>query len=301
MTGLLIAADVVYLTATTRPHDTTEPNTTLAFFKFPPAFVKFPPSVPWYAIFFVFLFGTYVVAGSLYVVVSRTTSFAWGEHVPGVHTKSALRRAWGNKRVRRVAREIYIVLVIVLGALLAGWLTKKVLDNKFAGDLITYVGVVAAVCAIGRLAYCGIVHVPQYSRSMREGRATTKGYAEADAKIPVTPSTEKPEGNYSSGWLRITSYNVVVFAVAGAVFTTLVTNVSLWNHLGSLQTALILFIGGFYPAAILIGLSYSVPADPSVQLPKWKNVTRVTLSTLTRVIRKMLSDSTPTIPRSPRR
>jgi len=287
MAGLLIAANVAYLTATTRPHNTTEPNTTLAFFKFPPAFVKFPPSVPWYAIFFVFLFGVYVVAGSAYVVFSRTTSFAWGEHVSGLRTKSALRRAWANKRVRRVASEIYIVLVIVLGALLAGLLTKKVLDTKFAGDLIEYVGVVAAVYAIGRLAYCGIVHVPQYSRSMREGRATTKGYAEADAKIPVAPSTERPEGNYSSGWLRATSYNVVVFAVAGAVFTMLVTNASVWNHLGSWQTGLELFIGGLYPAAILIGLSYSVPADPSVELPKWKNVTRVTHSALTCVIRKM--------------
>jgi hypothetical protein len=301
MTGLLIAADVVYLTATTRPHNTTEPNTTLAF-------LEFPHGVHWYAIFFVFLFGLYVVTGSLYIVFSRTTSFAWGEHGLGVHTKSpARRRAWGNKRVWRVAREIGIVLVVALGAFVAGWLTKEVLGRdssghpNFSGHLIEYVAIVAAVYAVGRLAYCGIVQVPQYSRSVREGRATTKGHAEADAKIPVAPSIAKPEGNYSSGWLRATSYHVVIFSVLTAAFTMLVTNGPLWNFLGSLQTGLILFIGGLYPAGILIGLSYSVPADPSVELPKWKNVTRVTLSALTRVIRKMLSDSTPTIPRSSRR
>jgi hypothetical protein len=270
MAGLLIAANVTYLTATTHPKNTTDPNTTLAFF-------EFPHGVYWYAMFFVFLFGVYVVAGSAYLVFSRTTSFAWGEHVPGVHTKSSARRgAWGNKRVRRVAREIGIVLVIVFGAFFAGWLTKGVLGVKFSGHTVNYVEVVAAAYAIGRLAYCGIVHVRQYSRSMREGRATTKGYAEADAKIPVAPSTEKPEDaiqlKYSSGRLRATTYHVVFFAVLGAVFTVVVTNGYLWNSLGSWQTGLALFIGGFYPACILLGLSHSVPADPSVGLPKWKTL-----------------------------
>jgi hypothetical protein len=266
MAGLLIAADVAYLTATTRPNNTTDRNMTLAF-------IEYPHGVYWYAIFFVFLFGVYVVAGSAYVVFSRTTSFAWGEHVPGVHTKSSARRgARANKWVRCVAREIGIVLVIVIGALLAGCLTKAVLGNNFSGHPIKYVVLVAAVYAIGRLAYFGIVHVPQYSRSMREGRATAKRYVKADAKIPVAPSTVKPEGNYSSGSLRATSYHVVSFAVLGAVFTMVVTNAPLWASLGSWQTGLALFIGGLYPACILLGLSYSVPADPSVELPKWKTL-----------------------------
>jgi hypothetical protein len=266
MTGLLIAADIAYLTATTRPNNTTDPNTTLAF-------IEYPKGVYWYAIFLVFLFGVYVVAGSAYIVFSRTTSFAWEEHAPDVHTKSSARRgAWGNKRVRCVASEIGIVLVVVFGALLAGYLTKGVLGDKFSGDPIKYVKVMAAVYAIGRLAYFGIVQVPQYRRSMREGRVTTKRYAEADAKVPVAPSTEKPEGSYSSGRLRATSYHVVSFAVLGAVFTLVVTNAPLWKSLGSGQTGLALFIGGLYPACILLGLSYSVPADPTVGVPKWKTL-----------------------------
>lgn len=275
MAGLLITADVVYLTATARPKNTTDSNTTLAFF-------KCPPGVHWYAIFLVFLFGLYVVAWSAYVVFSRTTSFAWGQHGPGVHTKPPDRRgAWGNKRVRCVAREIVIVLVVVIGAFFAVYLTKEVLGRdssghpNFSGNPTEYVATVAAVYAIGRLAYCGLVQVPQYRRSIREGRAKTKGYAEADAKLPVVPSTEKPEGNYSSGWLRATSYHVVFFSVLAAAFTMVVTNGSLWHNLGSWQTGLALIIGGLYPAGILIGLSYSVPADPSVELPKWKNVIRV--------------------------
>jgi hypothetical protein len=254
MAGLLIAANVTYLTATTHPKNITDPNKTLAFW-------EYPHGVYWYAMFLVFLFGVYVVAGSLYLVLSRTASFAWGEHVPGVHTKScAPRRAWGNKRVRRVAREIGIVLVVVGGALFAGYLTKKVLGDDFSGHWINYAEVVAAAYAIGRLAYSGIVLVQQY--------------AAPDAKISVAPSTKKPRDaiqlRYSSGGLRVTSYHVVVFALLGAALTAVVTNAPLWKILGSWQTGLALFTGGLYPACILLGLSYSVPADPSFGLPKWK-------------------------------
>jgi hypothetical protein len=162
--------------------------------------------------------------------------------------------------VRRVAREIGIVLVVVGGALFAGYLTKKVLGDDFSGHWINYAEVVAAAYAIGRLAYSGIVLVQQY--------------AAPDAKISVAPSTKKPRDaiqlRYSSGGLRVTSYHVVVFALLGAALTAVVTNAPLWKILGSWQTGLALFTGGLYPACIRLGLSYSVPADPSFGLPKWK-------------------------------
>jgi hypothetical protein len=163
------------------------------------------------------------------------------------------------------------------GALFAGYLTKGVLgDRKFSGDAISYVEVVTATYAIIRLACCGILQMRQNSRSKREGHATTKGFAESDATIPFGPSTETPEDaiqlNYSSGMLRATTYHVVFFALLGAIFTVVVTNGYLWKTLGSWQTGLALFIGGLYPASILLGLSYSVPADPSVQLPNWKTL-----------------------------
>lgn len=264
MTGLLIVANITYLTATA------DANTTLIFF-------EFPHGVNWYAMYFVFLFGVYVIVASTYVVFSRATSFAWEERASGVHTKSSARGgAWRNKLVRRVAREVGIVLVLMSGALLASYLTKGVLDRKFSGHTISYVELVTATYAISRLVYCGILRVRQYSRSKREGHATTKGYAESDATIPVAPSAETPEDaiqlNYSSGMLKATTYHVVFFALLGAVFTAVVTNGYLWKTLGSWQTGLALLIGGLYPACILLGLSYSVPADPSVQLPKWKTL-----------------------------
>ena len=264
MTSLLIAANVTYLTATA------DANTGLTFF-------EFPHGVKWYAMYFVFLFGVYVVAASAYLVLSRSTSFPWGGHAPRVHTKSSARGgAGGDKRLRRVATEIGTVVVIAFLALVAGYLTRGVLDRKFSGDTISYVKVVTAAYVIIRILWCGISQVRQYSRSKHERHATTKGYADAEAELPVAPSAEAPEDaiqlNYSSGRLRTTTYHVVFFALLGAVFTAVVTNEYLWKILGSWQTGLTLFIGGLYPACILLGLSSSVPADPSVRLAKWKTL-----------------------------
>jgi hypothetical protein len=264
MTGLLIAANVTYLTSTAGE------NTALTFF-------EFPHGVKWYAMYFVFLFGVYVVVAAAYLVLSRSTSFPWGGDAPRVHTKySARGRASDNKRLRHVAKEIGTVLLIALVALLAGYLTRGVLDGKFSGDAISYVKVVTATYAIIRLAYLGALQVQRYRRSKHARPATTKGYAEAEAEIPVASSDEAPEDaiqlNYSSGRLRATTYHVVFFALLGAVFTAMVTNGYLWKMLGSWQIGLTLFIGGLYPACILLGLSYSVPADTSVQLAKWRTL-----------------------------
>jgi hypothetical protein len=125
MTALLIIVNVIYLQAT-RDLNTTDSNKTLTYSQF--------LGVKWYAMFFVFLFGVYVMVRCAYLVIWRAYSFAKREHVPGVHTKSsALRGAWDNKRVRRVAKEIGIAVAIVLGAWLAIYLTKVVLGNDFSG------------------------------------------------------------------------------------------------------------------------------------------------------------------------
>jgi hypothetical protein len=262
MTGLLIVANVTYLTATA------DANTALTFF-------EFPHGVKWYAMYFVFFFGVYVVVASAYLVLTRSTSFPWGDHAPRFHTKSSARGgASGNKRLRRVATEIGTVLVIASEALLASYLTKGVLGSKFSGDTISYAEVVTATYTISRLLCLAAVQVRRYFRSQHKRYAMTKGYA--GAEIPVAPSDEAPEDaiqlNYSSGRLRATTYHVVFFALLGAVFTAVVTNGYLWKILGSWQSGLTLFIGGLYPACILLGLSYSVPADASVQLAKWRTL-----------------------------
>jgi hypothetical protein len=263
MTGLLIAANVLYLKAYTDPN-TNDSIANLTLF-------EFPHGVKWYAMFFVLLFGAYVMVRCAYLVTWRATSFAGRERVPGLHTKSSARRgAWDDKRVRCVAKEIGAAVAIALGAQLASYLTTGILGDNFSVDT-TCVMVVVVAYIIGRLAYGLIVHVVrQYSRSTGGGQATTKGYAETAPKIHIAPSVEKPEDafQYSTGRLITTSYNVVFFAILGTAFSAALTQANFWTS--SWQTGVALFIGGFYPAIILLGLSYSVPAAEGIRLPKWK-------------------------------
>jgi hypothetical protein len=259
MAGLLIAANVLYLQAIKRA---------------PLTFFEFPPGVKWYAVFFVYLFGVYVIVRSAYLVIWRATSFR-REPVPGVYTKSpTLRGARDNKRARRVAKEIGIANATAVGALLASYLTTAAVHEWVSVTTTPYTVVVVVVAyTIGRLAYCVVVHVVrQIQPSMSGGQATTKGYAEGDAKIRVTPSTEKPKDasqiKYSGGRLKATSYNVVFFAILGTIFAEVLTQAPLISP--NWRTGLSLFIGGLYPAWILLGLSYSVPAAPSTKLPEWK-------------------------------
>jgi hypothetical protein len=131
--------------------------------------------------------------------------------------------------------------------------------------------VVVVAYIIARLAYCVIVHVVQKcSRSMRGGQATTKGYAKAGPKIHIAPSVEKLEDafQYSAGRLITTSYNIVFFAILGTVFCAALSQENLW--ITGWRTNLALLVGGLYPAAILLGLSYSVPAAEGISLPEWK-------------------------------
>jgi hypothetical protein len=266
VTGLLMVADVIYLNATTALN-TAHPNTTLTLF-------EFPAGVKWYAMFFVFLFGVYFMVRSGYLVVRRATSLFRREYARVRPKTSALRGAWDNKRVRCVAKEIVLAAAVALGVQVASYLTKGALPEQFSGHA-TYVEVVVAAYIMSRLAYGGIVHVTRHdSRFLRGVHPTDEQYADPDAEVPVAPSTERPDDGiqlkYASGKLKTSSYHVVCFAILGTGFSQVLTQGFLWNSLGSLQAGVTLLIGGLYPAGILLGLSYSVPAAERIRLPDWK-------------------------------
>lgn len=75
------------------------------------------------------------------------------------------------------------------------------------------------------------------------------------------------EGNISLDRIFHSSFNVVLLAVAGGLYAALLTQVPLSE---GLRVFLTLFLGGLYPASILFGLSYTVPAATKMRLPKWK-------------------------------
>jgi hypothetical protein len=269
MTCWLIAANVVYLKGTTGRH--VGDKTIYPFFEF--------LNVKWYTMFFVFLFGLYVVVRSAYLVIWRTRSARQENvascirYVPGADDEtSAPLDARDNTLTERLAKEICIAVAIALGALLAELLTDRAVRETFSGGTTcSIVFIVVVAYAIARLAYCGIVRL--FGPTLRKQR-TTESFAEADVMIRRTPSTEIPEDairiKYSLRTLRrlsATSYHVVVFAILGTVLGAVLTQGSLSPNW---RTGLSLLVGGLYPAGMLLGLSYAVPAGPVTKLPEWK-------------------------------
>src|SRR5580693_4484661 len=143
MTCWLIAANVVYLKGTTGRH--VGDKTIYPFFEF--------LNVKWYTMFFVFLFGLYVVVRSAYLVIWRTRSARQENvascirYVPGADDEtSAPLDARDNTLTERLAKEICIAVAIALGALLAELLTDRAVGETFSGGTtcsIVFIVVVA--------------------------------------------------------------------------------------------------------------------------------------------------------------
>lgn len=270
----LIAANVVYL-------KTTPWNLAV---QLPGHF--WPPHghpVKWYPMFFVFLLGIYVMVRSAYLIIWRTFTALQENvdscirYVPGVDTKHPHSHgARDNVSISSALKEICIAGVVALGALLASYLMYNGVHTAFSGMTTgKIVGVVVAAHVIARLAYSILAReVRRRIDSQGQGQRATKKadrYAEADAMIRRTPSTEIPEDairiKYLLRQFNATTYHVVLFALLGTVFGAALTQGPLSTN-WRIGPALV--IGGIYPASILLGLSYSVPAGQKARLPEWK-------------------------------
>jgi hypothetical protein len=280
ITCWLIAASIVYLKATTGRD--WRGTTIYPSFEF--------LHIKWYEMFFVFLFGLYVVVRSACLVISRTLA-ARRENVASCIGYTPLDTSRVNvasstgpapavlesrtpldvlkyKRTRRVGQEIGIAAAIALFTLLALILTSQAVHEKFSfAATCGIIGLLLGVYIIARLAYWGVVRffgpaLPERTADMR--------FADADAKVQKTRSAEKPEDairiKYSVRRLSATSYHVVIFAIVGTLFAAGLTQGSFWPT----TTTVSLLLGGLYPACIFLGLSYAVPAGPTTKLPAWK-------------------------------
>jgi hypothetical protein len=270
MTCWLIAANIIFLKATTgRQVGYGKDQKTI----YAPLFEFF--HVKWYLMFFVFLIGLDVVVRSAYLIIWRTRAARQENvascirYVPGVYESRTPLDVRENKLTERVAQEICIVVVIALGTLLAEYLTNRTVGERFSGTTTCrIIGVLVVGYAIARLTYYGIVSL--FGPKLRK-QGTTESFAEADVMIRSTPSTEIPEDairiKFSLRRLGATSYHVVFFAILGTVLGAAYTQGSLSPNW---RTGLTLLVGGLYPAGMLLGLSYAVPAGPAAKLPEWK-------------------------------
>jgi hypothetical protein len=156
-TCLLIAANVLYLKASNVPK--------WSFFEF--------WDVSGYALLSVFLFGFYVVLRSGYLVIWRTRAAiqeneqSCRKYAPGVYNNYRTPRPKANKR-RKFVGEAATAVLIVLGALLASYLTKEAVKDPFSGRATGHLIILVLTSGLARHGL-GLrwQEPPQLSRTVR--------------------------------------------------------------------------------------------------------------------------------------
>lgn len=248
-----------------------------------------------YLIFFVYLFGVYLVGRASYVLIIRTRSAlrannrscaaydgtpvaadSGGADSGGIKSLFVLFAGGGpagkdprfSRRTRlaiRAAQKFVIVMWVALSTLLAVYLTSEVVVHRpwggFSGKEVTwiFIGVVVVYVLI-----VGIVEL----LPAKEDDTPTHNEAVPSANAE---SVERIRIEYNFGMLTVTTYGVVLFVVLGTFFVVALTQLPLWRPV---RIFVSLGLAGLYPALVLTGLSSSVPAGEDVRLPKWEIVVK---------------------------
>jgi hypothetical protein len=246
--------------------------------------------VKWYLLFFVYLFGLYLIGRSSYVVFSRTRSAmrankkscgAYAAGGPPVATDDEgikadvgpvrppaakdPRFARGNAGAMRAAQEFVGMILVALGALVAVYMTSgEAFGQPREGIAVSPKIVIYVVVfyVIVRAIYVLIASIVELVSAKKDDTPTI-----GEAVPPANAEfVERIRINYSVGMLRLTTYNVVLLAILGTIFVAALTQGPLWP----LPRIIIsLLLGGLYPAVVLTELSSSVPAAEDVR-PKWE-------------------------------
>lgn len=230
-----------------------------------------------YAILFVFMLGILFISWSRYIAIARTRSAeranirSCAAHPSGPLPADAdnqringfltglrdghstvlryLRSTSGKITTVRTAREIAFIIWVTLGTALAVYMTSTAVGRDHWAAVIWVVGlyIIARLFALNRSA----------------ARETAgKGYISTNQE--ADESVDRIRIKYSVGCLSTATRGVVVLAILGAFFDVALTQ----GAFGGPQSVITLFLGGLFPAALLTGLSHSIPAVDVVATPQ---------------------------------
>jgi hypothetical protein len=231
----------------------------------------------WYLLYFVYLFGLYLIGRAAYVVFNRTHSArrankescaAYAAGSPPEATDNEGADAWRKKLAMRAARELGFVACVAIAALAAIPMASGAAFNHSRGiavspHVVIYLVVLYIIFrAIYILLPAGIIEL--VSANDDDPFTNNEATSPTDEK-----STERIRIRYDFGRLSTTTYSVVFLAILGTFFVVVLTQGPLWTVP---RIMISLFLGGFYPAIVLSGLSSSVPAAEDIRTPKWETI-----------------------------
>jgi len=246
-----------------------------------------------YLLYFVYLFGLYLIGRASYVIFSRTSSArrankkscaAYAAGGPPVATdnegiKAGVspvrppaakdpRFARRKKLAMRAAREFGFVAYVAFAALLSVPMTSGAAFNQRREGIAVSLDIVIKVVVlyiVVRSIYVLIAGIVELVSAKKDDTPTdNEAIPPANAK-----SVERIRMAYDPGRLHATTYTVVFLAVLETFFVVALTQGPLWPVP---RIFISLFLGGLYPAVVLSGLSSSVPAAEDVRRPTWETV-----------------------------
>jgi hypothetical protein len=202
--------------------------------------------------------GLYVIVRSVYIVTRRT--------------ENALEAVRGPRQKPRLRLEGVLLFMVMLSAIIAPWLAGYTGAPVFVISLIG----VTFVYLVSRVAYWQRRYRAEQAAKSQElpsSSELTKKIAAPIAKAGEPAAVGEDTATTGSirlfwvGKLPETTYSVVLLAVLGALFAGLTMEKPM---IDGVRIALTLILGGFYPAVILLGLSYSVAAHvENYSIPGW--------------------------------
>jgi hypothetical protein len=168
--------------------------------------------------------------------------------------------------------EGVLLFMVMLSAIIAPWLAGYTGAPVFVISLIG----VTFVYLVSRVAYWQRRYRAEQAAKSQElpsSSELTKKIAAPIAKAGEPAAVGEDTATTGSirlfwvGKLPETTYSVVLLAVLGALFAGLTMEKPM---IDGVRIALTLILGGFYPAVILLGLSYSVAAHvENYSIPGW--------------------------------
>jgi hypothetical protein len=226
----------------------------------------------WYTIFAVFMVGILLISRSIFVATTRTFSAqranrrSCAKYPDGNVLGAAGRQGISRTSVlRRTTQELTTASWVTVGAFLAMRMTSASSRMDYWTSTWKLALSVVGLYLVVRIAHVTVVQ--RFRRQSAEGDgASPNAEALVDAKSELA---ERIRIRYSVGLLSATTRCVVGLAILSAFFDVALSQ----GSFGLPQIVISLFLGGLFPAVILVGLSSSIPAaedagDHTVGVPE---------------------------------
>ncbi|WP_155769555.1 hypothetical protein [Mycobacterium asiaticum] len=216
-------------------------------------------------IFVVSLIGLYVIFRSLYIIVLRTLDARRSITSQQARNAESEKVTTQTSGFQRMLDTGLIIFAVTVAAWLAGYADPCLTNfgsNCHASDCTKIAIGIFVISAV-------IIGIHALYRLINDVGEETYRKWPTRPGVDATSSFTEESDRFKEGRLTATTYSIVLLSIAGTIFAALLMQKPLRFDIRTYST---MFLGGFYPSVILLGLSRSVAASRNAyRIPFWMN------------------------------